>query len=83
MLICRMRTTLEINDKLFRQAKKRAADDGVPLRKIVEAALQRYLNGQSPEKKYRLQWRTEKGRLMPGVRIDDRNSLFDIMEGRS
>jgi hypothetical protein len=78
-----MRTTLEINDELFRQAKKRAADDGVPLRKVVEAALQRYLNGQPAQKKYRLRWRTEKGRLLPGVRIEDRNSLFDIMEGRS
>jgi hypothetical protein len=78
-----MRTTVEIKDQLFRQAKKRAADDGVPLRKVIEAALQRYLHGQSSQKKYRLQWRTEKGRLLPGVRIEDRNSLFDIMEGRS
>jgi hypothetical protein len=77
-----MRTTLEINDKLFRQAKKRAAEEGIPFRKVVEAALQRYLNGQSAAKKYRLQWKTEKGQLMPGVRIEDRNSLFDIMEGR-
>ena len=77
-----MRTTLEINDELFRQAKKRAADERIPFRKVVEAALQRYLNGQSSPKKYRLQWRPEKGRLMPGVRIDDRDSLFDIMEGR-
>jgi hypothetical protein len=77
-----MRTTLEINDELFRQAKKRAADDAVPLRKVVEAALQRYLNRKTSPKKYRLEWGTEKGRLMPGVRINDRNSLFDIMEGR-
>lgn len=82
MLICRMRTTLEINDELFRQAKKRAADDGIPLRKVVETALQRYLNGKSSQKNYRLQWRPQKGRLLPGVRIDDRDSLFDIMEGR-
>jgi hypothetical protein len=78
-----MRTTLEIHDRLYRLAKKRAADDGVPLRNVVEAALQRYLHGQPPQQKYRLQWKTEKGRLLPGVRIEDRSSLFDIMEGRT
>ena len=82
MLICRMRTTLEINDLLFRQAKKKAADDGIPLRKVVEAALRRYLSGQPPQENYRLLWRPQKGRLLPGVRIDDRDSLFDTMEGR-
>ena len=83
MLICRMRTTLEINDDLFRRAKKRATDDGIPLRKVVESALQRYLTRGPTPQKYRLRWGTEKGRLLPGVRLDDRNSLFDIMEGRS
>jgi hypothetical protein len=78
-----MRTTIELNDELFRQAKKRAADDGVPLRKVVESALQRYLNGSRTQKGYRLQWRTEKGRLLPGVRIEDRDSLYEVMEGRS
>jgi hypothetical protein len=82
MLICTVRTTLEINDQLFRQAKKKAADDGIPLRRVVEAALQRYLSGQPSQENYRLQWRPQKGRLLPGVRIDDRDSLFDIMEGR-
>jgi hypothetical protein len=78
-----MRTTLEINDDLFRRAKKRATDDGVPFRKVVESALQRYLTRQPAQQEYRLRWKTEKGRLLPGVRLDDRDSLFDIMEGRS
>ena len=34
-----MRTTIEISDELIRQAKKRAADQGGPLRKVIEEAL--------------------------------------------
>lgn len=82
MLLC-MRTTLDINDELFKQAKKRAADDGTPLRELVETALRLYLaGGLRRGKTYRLRWRTESGRLQPGVRLDDRDALFDLMEGR-
>ena len=81
MLLC-VRTTLEINDQLFRQLRKRAADDGAPLRRVVEAALQLYLSPRPPRHRYRLRWRPESGRLLPGVRLEDRNSLLDILDGR-
>ena len=81
MFIC-MRTTIEISDELFRRAKKRAADDGTTLREVVDLALRSYLSRQTRRKGYRLQWRTERGRLLPGVNLDDRDSLFDIMDGR-
>jgi hypothetical protein len=29
-----------------------------------------------------LQWRSDGGRIQPGVRLDDRDALFDLMEGR-
>jgi hypothetical protein len=77
-----MRTTLDINDTLFVQAKKKAADEGVPLRAIVENALRSYLAGPPSRRRYRLRWTPEKGRLLPGIDLDDRNSLFDAMEGR-
>jgi len=78
-----MRTTLEIPDELFRQAKKRAADEGAPLRQVVEAALRLYLTRRTRRSGYKLRWRAEHGRLLPGVRLDDRDTLLDIMEGRS
>ena len=81
MLLC-MRTTLDISDPLFRQAKKRAADEGVPMRQIVESALRLYLGKGPRQARYELRWRTERGRLLPGVRLDDRDALFDLMEGR-
>ena len=76
-----MRTTVDINDELMRRAKKRAADDGVPLRDVVEAALREYLSGKPKATGYKLKWTAEKGELMPGVDIDDRDSLYDIMDG--
>jgi hypothetical protein len=76
-----MRTTVDIADEVMRQAKKRAADEQVPLRDIVEAALREYLSGKPKDSGYRFTWTTEKGALMPGVDLDDRDALFDIMDG--
>ena len=45
-----MRTTIEISNELLRQAKKRAADEGAPLRKVIEEALRFYL-GKRPRTK--------------------------------
>jgi hypothetical protein len=77
-----MRTTVEINDMLFRQAKKRAADEGMALRHVVEAALRVYLSKRPRSEGYKLRWRTERGRLLPGVKLDDRDALFDLMGSR-
>jgi hypothetical protein len=77
-----MRTTLDINDDLFRRAKKKAAEEGIPLKRLVEKALREILKTKRSRKGYSLSWRTEKGRLQPGVRLDDRKALFDLMEGR-
>ena len=81
MLLC-MRTTLDISDELFRSAKKRATDDGMTLRSVVERALRTYLGSRPRRAGYRLRWRSEHGRLLPGVDLDDRDGLFDRMEGR-
>ena len=81
MILC-MRTTLDVSDELLRQAKRRAADEGATLRSVVEAALRAYLAPARRRAGYRLRWRVERGRLQPGVRLDDRDSLFDLMNGR-
>lgn len=81
MLLC-MRTTLELSDELFRMAKKRAADQGAPLRQVVEEALRHYLSNKPSRTRYRLQWRAERGRMLPGVRLEDRDALLDLMDGR-
>lgn len=81
MLRC-MRTTVDLNDVLIRLAKRRALEQGITLRAVIEMALQAYLRQEKQKQGYRLQWRTESGRLRPGVRLDDREALFDWMEDR-
>lgn len=81
MLLC-MRTSIEINDVLFRAAKRRAAEQGTSLRDVVEAALRQHLGKTKAAAKYTLRWRPEAGRLQPGVDLTDRAALFDLMDGR-
>ena len=81
-MLWHMRTTLDINEELLRQAKRRAADEGSSLRSVVEQALRTFLAPRRRGPGYRLEWRTERGTLQPGFGIDDRDALFDLMEGR-
>lgn len=82
-MLLHMRTTIEIGDELFRQLKRKAADEGVTIRQVVERALRVYFGKPAKAKGYRLNWKTERGRILPGVRLDDRDALFDLMDGRS
>ena len=43
-----MKTTLEFPDKVFRKAKARAAERGVPFRQFVTEAVERSLEEQPP-----------------------------------
>ncbi len=50
-----MKTTVEIPDELFRQAKEYAAKHGVPLRELIERGLETVLRGSAaPRKRFRL-----------------------------
>jgi Bacterial antitoxin of type II TA system, VapB len=81
MLLC-MRTTLDLNDELLREARRRAARDRTSLKAVVERALRTHLSRNPRRADYALGWRPEEGPLQPGVRLDDRDALFDLMEGR-
>ena len=81
MLLC-MRTTIDMNNELFRSVKRRSAQDGVPMKDLVETALRLYLERRRPSRtRFKLQWHTERGRLQPGVIVEDRGILFDAMDG--
>ena len=79
-----MRTTLSFDDHLFREAKELAARDGQTLTQLVERAVQRYLHDRRPEQRtpYRLELLVKEGRHTPGVNFDDRDQLYEWMEGR-
>ena len=81
MLLC-VRTTIDINDELFRRAKRQAVRERITLRALIDRALRAHLASTRPRDRYALRWRTEKGRLLPGVRLEDRDALFDLMDGR-
>lgn len=81
MLLC-VRTTIDLNDEVFRAAKRRAAAEGTTLRDLIEQALRSHLALKPRGKGYKLKWNPVKGRLRPGVQLDDRDALFDLMDGR-
>lgn len=55
-----MKTTVEIPDRLFRQAKEYAARHGMPLREVFERGLSMLMDGPAPGK-FRLKTITTKG----------------------
>ena len=79
-----MKTTLNFDDRLIREAKKRAAEEGKTLTGLVEQVLRAYLQpGLRTRKRFRLQLLIKKGRIVPGVDLSDRDALYECMEGRS
>ena len=79
-----MRTTVDINDDLFRRAKEAAARTNRPLREVIEDALRESLHRQTRPKgkaSTRLPVSKQPPGLRPGVDLDNSASLLDIMEG--
>ena len=81
MFLC-MRTTIQLDDQLLREAKQRAAQTGRTLKAVIEDALREALarpDASPPQSRVRL--RTYRGRgVQPGVDLDDTASLLDLME---
>lgn len=45
-MVMLMKTTIELNDELFRAAKRAAAEDGITLRELIESGLRTELEGR-------------------------------------
>ena len=75
------RTTLDIDERVLRELKKRAADEGRPVQAVANDLLKRALHAAArPPFSLRMQgWAAD---LQPGVDILDRDSLFDVLNGR-
>ena len=76
-----MKTTLNLDDQVLRQAKARAAQNGMTLTKFVEDALRTRLKaaGNSDEP-FRLRLKTVAGDRPPLVDFCDRNALHDVID---
>jgi hypothetical protein len=62
-----MKTTIEIPDALFREAKEYAARHGLALREVVERGLRAVVHGEvRPARRFRLKTLTTKGQGVAG-----------------
>lgn len=80
-----MRTTLRIDDDLFRQAKQAAAESGRTLTQVVEDSLREtFARRQQKPTRKRIVLKTVGGNgVQPGVDLHNSAALLDLMEGVS
>ena len=77
------RTTLTIDDQLLRELKRKASEEGRTLQAVTNDLLRRSLTpGPSNPTPYELRLRGWKATEQPGVDLLDRDTLFDLMDGR-
>lgn len=76
-----VRTTLNLETALLQEAKKKAVFEHKTLTRVFEEALRYYLLPSFQKKtSFKLELLTKKGRLLPGVDLADRDSLYQKME---
>jgi hypothetical protein len=78
-----MRTTVRLDEALFREAKKAAAEAGESLTRLIESALREKLaRRRSGGRRRRVRLPTFRGNgVCPGVDLDNSAALLDRMEG--
>jgi len=83
MLLC-MKTTIELSEKLMREAKKYAAEKGLSLKGVIETALRRMLDQKQRPIKFTLKKASFKGEgLQDGIQEGDwANVREEIYKGR-
>lgn len=75
-----MKTTLNLNDQLLRQAKEQSARDGITLARFVEDALRARLSDARRRKQgFRLRLETVTGTSPPNVDISDHDALYEVI----
>jgi len=75
-----MKTTIEIDDALFAELKRRAAAEGKSMKSFLEESLWARLRPRPRgTKKFRLELPVIRGTHPPAVDINDRCILYDFM----
>ncbi len=77
-----MRTTLIIDDNLFRELKKRAAEQGCTLSKVTQEALRHGLHERKPTRPPRPPKLPSFAMGRPAVDLADRDQLYEILDRR-
>jgi hypothetical protein len=79
-----MRTTVRLNDSLLEKAKAEARRRHQTLTSLIEEGLHRVLAEARSGKRRRkviLPVSSASGGLLPGVDLEDRGAILDIMDG--
>jgi hypothetical protein len=79
-----MRTTIRLDDALLNRAKEEAAQRGMTFTQLVEEGLRLAIAGidrKSSTQTASLPVCTAGGGLLPGVDLDDSDSVIDVLEG--
>ena len=74
-----MKTTLNLDDELLREAKKHAADRGTTLTRFVEEALRGALDEEPPSEPYVFDFPTHHGGPFL-VDPADRDAVYDLLD---
>jgi hypothetical protein len=79
-----MRTTLNLDDRTVAAAKRYAAREGTTLTEVIDRALRQFLAQQSKVREggFRLELHTRATHVLPGVDLEDRDALYDLLEDR-
>ncbi len=85
MRLC-MRTTVQLEDSLFREAKEQAARDGTPLKQLFEEGLRlvlsrRRMKDSDVGEACKLPVSKAGGGVQAGVDLTDNAALEDILSG--
>lgn len=78
-----MKTTLDLDERLIREAKRVAAERGVTLTSIVEEALSTALEQRRPAPPITFDMPVVAGQTRSEVDIADRDALHDRMDDRN
>ena len=75
----RVKMTVEFNDRLARAAEARAAAEGVTLAALIERFVADYVRHDGRSNRS-LGLLTKGGRPVPGVDVDSRAALYELMD---
>jgi hypothetical protein len=75
-----MKTTINLDDELLREAKKKAADEGITLTRLFEEALRERLTEELLGEPYVFKFLVVDGGGPPLVDVADRDALYDRLD---
>ncbi len=78
-----MKTTLHLDDRVAKAVKRHAETHGTTLTAVINTALRQFLaRSREPKKGYKLELQTRPTGALPGVDIENRDALYDLMDDR-